>query len=485
MPLREKTIAGMAWSFVDNFSYMSLNFVTGIILARLLSPMEYGLTGMIVIFIAISETFIDSGFSQALIRKSDCTQRDFSTVYYYNLAVGILCYAILFFSAGLISDFLNEKRLVLLIRVLAINLVINSTGVIQRTILIKNINFKMQAQISVIATIVSGAIGIAMAVGHCGVWSLVGQMISRSLCTVVLLRRGNKWKSIRVFDWRSFREMFGFGSKLLLAELLNTTYRNVYYLIIGKYYSAENLGFYTRAEQFKNLPTQNLTGVIQRVSYPVLATMRDEPEQLKSGYKKLICSTMLPSFVISIWMAAVAPTLIRALIGEKWLLSAEYLRLLCFSGMFYPLNVLNLNLLKVLGRSDIHLHLEVIKKVLLAPIIVIGVFYGIRNMLWGMIVMALIGYFLNSYYTGKFIKYKTLEQIRDVLPSFLVAAATGLIVFMASRFVMLSPIPLLSLQVLMGVLICVLLCETTRLSDYLYLKGIVVETFHRWDRAER
>jgi teichuronic acid exporter len=479
MSLKEKTISGIAWSIIDNVSYLGLNFFIGIVLARLLSPMEYGLTGMITIFMGISDAFIDSGFSQALIRKSDCTQRDYSTVYYYNLAVGILCYGILFSTAGIISDFLNEKRLVLLIRVLGINLVINSVGIIQRTILIKNINFKLQAQISVIAMTISGSVGIGMALAHYGVWSLVGQMITRNLCTVILLRRGNKWKSVRTFDWRSFKDMFGFGSKLLLAEMLNTAYRNIYYLIIGKYYSAENLGFYTRAEQFKNLPTQNATSVIQRVSYPVLATLRDEPTQLKAGYKKLICSTMLLSFVISIWMAAVAPTMIKALIGEKWLPAAEYLSLLCFSGMFYPLNVLNLNLLKVLGRSDIHLHLEVIKKVLSAPIIVIGIFFGIRNMLWGMIVIALGGYFLNSYWTGKFINYPTREQLKDIFPAFLVAVTNGTVVLIACRFISLPPLLLLLVQLLIGAVVCIAICEATRLPDYVYLKKIVLEKLGR------
>ncbi len=479
MSIREKTISGITWSIIDNFSYLGINFIIGIILARLLSPIEYGLIGMIMIFIAVSDAFIDSGFSQALIRKKDCTQQDYSTAFYYNLAVGLSCYLILFAAAGTISYFLNETRLVLLIRVLGFNLIINSFGIIQRTILVKRINFKLQAKISIVSSTFSGFVGIGMALFHCGVWSLVGQMMSKNICTVVLLHLGNRWKPTKTFDTRSFRDMFGFGSRLLLAELLNTAYRNVYYLVIGKYYSAEHLGFYTRAEQFKNLPTQNITSVIQRVTYPVLATLRDEPIQLKTGYKKLIKSTMLLSFVVSIWMAAVAPTLVMALIGKQWLPASEFLTLLCFSGMFYPINVLNLNLLKVLGRSDIHLRLEVIKKALATPIIVVGIFYGIRHMLWGMIVIALAGYLLNSYYTGKFIDYPTLEQAKDVLPSFIVAGATGGMVFIASRFISLAPVLMLFSQLLMGAVVCLMLCEVSRLSDYLYLKKIVLEKLKR------
>jgi teichuronic acid exporter len=483
MSLKEKLLSGITWSFVDNSAYLGISFVAGIVLARLLSPVEFGLIGMITIFIAISDSFVDAGFSQALIRKTDCTRQDYSTVFFYNLAVGIFCFGLLYVSAGVISDFLNQQKLVLLIRVLALNLVINSFGVIQRVMLIKNINFRYQAQISIISTSLSGAIGIVMAFYGCGVWSLVGQTISKNVATVVLLHVGNRWRPERTFSLKSFRELFGFGSKLLLSDLLNTAYRNVYYFIIGKYYSAQDLGYYTRAEQFKSLPTQNLTSVIQRVSYPVLVTLREDPAQLKAGYKKLISSTMLISFILSIWMAAVSPTLIRALVGEKWLPAADYLSLLCFSGMFYPLNVLNLNLLKVLGRSDIHLHLEVIKKVLSVPIIVVGIFYGVTSMLWGMIVIVLISYFINSWWTGKFIDYPTLEQIKDILPSLLVATAAGVIVYLVSRLVSLAPIPFLLIQLLIGALVSVALCEVTHLSDYLYLKKIVMEKLNRKDRA--
>ena len=250
-------------------------------------------------------------------------------------------------------------------------------------------------------------------------------------------------------------------------------------MIIGKYYSAESLGCYTRAEQFKNLPTQNITSIVQRVSYPVLATLGGAPSQLKAGYKTLIKSTMLISFVMSIWMAAVAPTLVVALIGPKWLPAAEYLSLLCMVGMFYPLNVLNLNLLKVLGRSDIYLKLEVIKKVLAVPIIAVGIYYGVKSMLWGMIVFSLVGYVLNSYWTGRFVNYSTLEQLRDVLPSFLVASVTGGTVFLVTRLLHMSPVPLLSSQILIGAVVGLVLCEGTRLPDYLYLKRIVLETWKR------
>ncbi len=421
MTLRQKAISGLKWSFADNVVNLGLQFVVGVILARLLSPKEFGLIGMVTVFIAIAIAFIDSGFSQALIRKEKCTEKDYSTVFYFNISVGIVVYWLLFFISTPISRFYNEPKLVDVVRVLALIIIIESLTVIQRTILTKNINFKLQTKISIIASFLSGGVGILLALLGYGVWSLVWRAVLQNVFISVLLWRWNRWRPARVFDYQSFREMLGFGSKLLASGLLNTTFQNIYYLVIGKFFSATELGYYTKADQFKALPSQNLDSVIQRVSYPVLAEIQNNDERLKKAYRRLIKNTTFISFVSMIGMAAMARPLIITLIGAKWSSSIPILQLLCFSAILYPLQSLNLNMLKVKGKSDLFLKLEILKKLLVVPTVVLGVAFGIRMMLYCMVANSLIAYYLNSYWSGRLIEYPMTEQIADILPSFVVA----------------------------------------------------------------
>jgi O-antigen/teichoic acid export membrane protein len=352
MNLKQQTVSALIWSLIDNIANLGINFVIGIILARLLSPHEFGLIGMITIFLAIAQTFITGGFGQALIRKRDCTQADYSTVFLFNLIVSVFLFLVLFFSAGTISAFFNEPKLSLLIRVLATGLIINALSIIQKTILTKRLDFKLQTRISIISSIVSGIIAIALALYGFGVWSLVVRILISFVLSSFFLWYWNTWRPLLLFDKKSFNELFSFGGKILLSGLIDTVYQNIYYVVIGKFFHADQLGYYTRADQFQALPSQNMQGVIGRVSYPILATIQHDIPALKSAYIKLIKSTMLISFVLMIGMASVAKSMIVALIGIKWLPSVAYLQLLCLVGMFIPLHALNLNMLEIQGRSD-------------------------------------------------------------------------------------------------------------------------------------
>jgi len=475
MTLKEKTINGLLWSFVDTFAGQGISFIVGIILARILSPREFGLIGMITIFIAISQSFIDSGFSQALIRKKDCSSEDYSTVFYFNLATGILFFAGLFFAAPAISNFFHEPALKSIIQVLGLILIIESVSIIQRTILTKRIDFKLQAQISVIASIISGAIAITLALLNFGVWSLVALQLSKQAINSFFLWLWNNWKPIFVFSTSSFNELFGFGSKLLLSGLIDTTYRNIYYLIIGKYFSAVELGFYTRADQFQTLPSSNLNTIINRVSYPVLASIKDDIPRLKKNYRKLIRSTMFLSFILMLGMAAISKPMIITLIGIKWLPSVIYLQLLCFVGMLYPLHAINLNMLNVQGRSDLFLRLEIIKKILAVPIIFLVVFMGIKAMIIGMFVLSLIAFYLNSYWSGKLIGYSSIQQVKDILPSLFLALIVNATVFSISFFGITSSLILLLIQLVTGGFLTILICEGIKFKDYIYIKNILLE----------
>ena len=473
MTLKQKTISGTIWSFIDSFSNQGIQFIAGIVLARILSPTEFGLIGMLTIFIALSQSFIDSGFTNALIRKQDCTQTDYSTVFYFNFVAGIIFYLLLFFFAGSISVFFNEPQLKLLLQVLGLGLILNALGIIQRTILTKNINFKLQTRVSIVSSTLSAFIAISMALNGFGVWSLVALTLSRFGFNSLFLWIWTKWRPSFIFSKESFKELFSFGNKLLISGLIDTAYRNIYYLIIGKYFLAAELGYYTRADQFQALPSQQLTGIFGRVSYPILSTIQDDVKKLKTAYKQIMKSTMLITFILMLGMAAIAKPMILTLVGEKWLPSVIYLQMLCFVGMFYPLHALNLNMLKVQGRSDLFLRLEIIKTMLAVPAIIIGILYGIKIMILGMLINTIIAYYLNSYWSGKFIGYSSFEQIKDIFPSFLLAFTMSVIIYIIGNVIDLPNIWILVIQIVTGAVLTIILAEIFKLNSYLNLKEII------------
>jgi O-antigen/teichoic acid export membrane protein len=483
--LKQKTVSGLLWSIIDNLAKYGLQFIVGIILARLLSPTEFGLVGMITIFISISNSLVDSGFSQALIRKNNAEAKDFSTVFIFNLAFSIIVFCLLFLSANAIGSFFEQPKLVLLVRVFAINIIINAFALVQRTKLTKDLDFKTQTKISLLSGSISGLLAIVLAYNGAGVWSLVAKTTIFNILTVLLLWYLSKWKPQLVFSSQSFKELFSFGSKMVAAGLLDTLYRNVYYVVIGKYFTPAELGFYTRAEQFNNLPSSNLTTVIQRVSYPALSQLQDDKVRLKQGYKKVITSTMFVSFISMLGMAAIAEPMILTLIGEKWEQSIAYLQLLCFVGMLYPLHGINLNMLKVQGRSDLFLKLEIIKKLIAIPTIVIGIFWGIKIIIIGMIVNSIIAYFLNSYWSGKLINYSMREQILDITPSFLLAIIMAIIVYFIGSLLPFSNFYILIIQIITGGIIVFSFCELTKMNAYIYIKDTVKSKLKNSRNGER
>ena len=471
--LKDKTIKGVWWSFADNISGSGVSFLVGLILARILSPEEYGVMAMIAIFIAISNSIIDSGFSSALIRKIDVKDTDYNTVFYFNIVISICLYILLWICAPAISRFFSESLLIPVIRVLGLVLIINSCSIIQRTVLVRNIDFKTQTKVSLIASLVSGGVGITMALYHCGVWSLVGQQLSRQFFNSVLLWIYGKWRPLWEFSYKSFKDLFGFGSKLLLSGLIDVFYKNVYYIVIGRYYSATQLGQYTRAEQFSTIFSSNLTSVVQRVSYPVLSSIQEEPERLRDAYRKIIKVTMLITFALMFGLAAIAKPLIVILIGEKWLMAVPFLQIICFSEMLYPLHAINLNMLQVQGRSDLFLKLEIIKKIVAVGPLLLGIFVGIYWMLIGSVMTGFFAYYLNARYSGPFLKYSITEQIKDILPSFGVALTMALVVYVIS-YINISAMWLLLIQITVGALITFVLCELFKLEEYVEIKSIAL-----------
>lgn len=419
--LKSKTVKGVVWSSIERFSTQGVQFLIMIIMARLLTPKDYGLIGMLAIFLAVAQSLIDSGFSQALIRKQDRTDVDNSTVFYFNIVVSSALYLILFIAAPFVADFYNQPELTSVMRVVCLGVILNSLAVVQRALLTVRIDFKTQAKASLSAAVISGCIGIVLAYCGFGVWSLVVQQLLNLSVNTLLLWIFSKWRPIAVFSWKSFHELFAFGSKLLASGLLDTLYRNIYPIVIGKLFSASSLGHYTRAHQFSEFPSSNVTGIIQRVTYPILCGIQDETERLETVYRKFLKLSAFIIFPLMIGMSAVARPFIDIALGTQWGFCGQLLQIICFAMMWYPIHAINLNLLQVKGRSDLFLRLEIIKKILGITVLCITAPFGLVVMCYGQIFNSIVALVINTYYTGKLINVGFIRQMKDLLPTILLS----------------------------------------------------------------
>lgn len=412
--LKDKTVKGVLWSSVERFSVQGVGFIVTLFTARVLSPSDYGLIGMLAIFMAVAQTLIDSGFTQALIRKQDRTEVDNSTVFYFNIIVSLFLYFLLFLIAPLVADFYDEPQLSTLMRVLCIVLVVNGLAVVQRAIYTTLIDFKTQAKASFYAAVISGVVGVWMAYNGYGVWTLVWQQLLNAGINTLLLWFFSGWRPMWVFSWMSFRELFAFGSKLLASALLDTIYTNMYTLVIGKVFNAASLGNYAQADRFAKLPSSNLTGILQRVTYPVLCTLQNDDNKLREEYRRLLRLSAYVIFPLMTLLAAISHPLIELLIGEKWHYAATLLIPVCFTLMWWPIHAINLNLLQVKGRSDLFLRLEVIKKIIGVMILVISIPFGLLVMCYSGIATSILCLIINTFYTGKIIRVGFLLQMKDI-----------------------------------------------------------------------
>lgn len=438
-------------------------------MARILTPEDYGLVGMLAIFIAVSQSLIDSGFSQALIRKQDRSEIDNSTVFYFNVAVGIILYAILFLSAPLIASFYNEPILTPITRAIGLSLVFNSLTVVQRALLTIKLDFKTQAQASLSGAIVSGIIGIYMSYAGYGVWSIVWQQLSSLAVTTLLLWILSHWRPIWSYSWKSFNELFGFGSKLLASGLLDTIYRNMYLIVIGKVFKASELGYYTRAQQFTDFASSNITGIFQRVTYPVLCTIQNDDARLADVYRRLLKESAFIIFPLMMGVAAVAKPMVFSFLTDKWLFSATLIQILCLSQMWYPVHSINLNLLQVKGRSDLFLRLEIIKKILGVVVLCVTIPFGLVGMCWGMLASSIICLAINTHYTGKLIHLGFFRQMKDLLPTLLLSLAMGGAVYLTVTFIPMNSWVALSVGIVEGIILYAGLAKFMKFPEFVEL----------------
>lgn len=471
--LKDKTVKGTIWSGIDNVVQFGVTFVVSIVLARLLSPDDYGLIGIITIFTAVCNAIINGGFTTALIRKKDATDDDYNTSFIVNLGMSLLLYAIIYLCAPFIADFFKRQELISLTRVSSLSMIIGALALVQQTRLTKRIDFKTQTKITFIGSICSGFIGIAMAFMGFGVWALVAQGLSSQTLRTVLLWFYNKWVPKLRFSYTSFHELFGFGWKMMASSVLDTVWKELYQVVVGKFYSPATLGQYTRAKGFSQLFSSNLTSVIQRVTYPVLSNIQDDQTRLVPAFRRIIRTTMFITAVSMFFLGAISEPLLYCLIGPKWHEAATYLPLICIAGSLYPLHALNLNMLQVQGRSDLFLGLEIAKKIIGMLPLAVCVIYGVMPMLYVNLLTGVICYFLNSYFPGKLLGYSSWMQIKDIAPSFMVATLVALSVWFL-KYLPITNWIILPLQVLIGCAVLFFFCERTKMNEYLEIKSILM-----------
>ena len=456
--LKAKTAKGVGWGFADNILGLGITAAANIILARILSPADFGIIGMTAIFMTLSTSLVDSGFTGALTRKKDAVKADFDTVFYFNLAVSCLLYAVLFFCSPFIARFFKEPILVPVIRILGISLVINAFGIVQKIILVRRIDFRTQAWISLVSSFAAAVAAVVMAFYGFGVWSLVVLQVGKLAVNTILLWSVSKWYPGLCFSRKSFRDMFSFGGRLLITSIISAIWSEMYSFIIGKMYSSSVLGQYSRADKVKNMVTSNVSSVMQKVSYPVLASIQDEGERQINVYRKILKTTVLISFTAVFGVWAVAGPFILTFFGDQWLPAVGYLRIMCFSGLFLPLMMCSANVINADGRSDITLVLEILKTVMGLIPVVFGIIFSVEALLWSMVGVSFILFVVHAAYVSKVIHYSVGRQLADILPTLCVSIVMALIVN-AMNMLAIPQWLLLLLQICAGGTIVVLAYE--------------------------
>lgn len=431
--LRKQAISGFFWSFLQQFGTMAIVFIVSILLARVLNPKDFGLIALFKVLVAIATVFVNGGLTSSLIRTSKTNDADYSTVFFFNLVVSVGIYFLLFFTGPMIAKFYGTSELLPIIRVFSIVIVIQGFTAVQMSIINKMMDFKLQFKIQLPSLILSGIIGIVLAYLDYGVWSLVYMNIVQVLMQSILYWKVSPWKPQFVFDNNKFAHHFNFGYKITISNLIDTAYRNIYSLIIGKFFTLGQLGFYDRANNLKEIPVANLANALNKVTFPLFCTIQNDDIKLKDAYRKIM---KIVSYVISPIMVLciiLAKSIITILLTDKWLEAVPLFQILCVSGIIYPLVAYNLNILQVKGKSTLYLKAEIIKKVIGVIIIILSVNYGLKALLWAQVIIVLLDFVINSYFTGKVLSYNTKSQILDVAPIICFTVLAGIGTFLIDQ----------------------------------------------------
>jgi teichuronic acid exporter len=446
--LKEKAINGMMWSFAERFGYLLLQFTTNIVLARLLTPTDFGLIGMLLVFVALSLTLIDGGFGAALIQKKEPSSIDYSTVFILNIVLAIIFYTSLVLFSNNIAIFYDQPQLSILLKYIGVILIIDSFGIIQINKLMKEVNFKLIAKVKITSAFISCSVAIIFALFGYGVWSLIIQYILNSSIRTSLFWIGSNWRPSIIFSRESFNELFGYGSKIFAARFISELYIHIQSLVIGRVYSSADLGFFTQAKQLQQIPVSSLATVVNNVTFPVYSELQNDNLKLISGVRKSLRTVAFINFPLMILLTVISHPLILFLFSEKWLESVPYFQILCSGfGMLLIVHSVNINVLKSIGLSNWVLKLEILKKVIGVILIIIGIkYYGIIGILFAITLNSYVEFILNGFITGKVIGYGIKLQLKDLLPSFTLSILVGIICYALSSLMYIS-IPLMEVMI--------------------------------------
>lgn len=433
--LKKETVKGIAWSSIEKFSTQGVNFIVNIILARILTASDFGLIAMVAVFIQISQAFIDSGLTNALIQNKDRNNHDFCTVFYFNLTTSIILYAVLFLCAPLISNFYQVTQLTVIVRFICISLVLGALGSVQQTKLTIKLQFKHLAFVSFLSALISGIVAILLAYNGMGVWALVWMTVTRAGIQMILLFFVTHWFPRLYFSIESFRKLFGYSSKLLLSSLIHLIYYNLYTIVIGKLYNKRELGLYNRAELFARFPATTLSMIISRVAFPIFSSIQDDNTKLAKAYSKYITFSSAIIFPIMVAIISMASPIVNVILTNKWAPLIPLLQILCISWMTDHLCSINLNVLYVKGRSDLALKMELIKKSIATIILLLTMKFGLILICWGLVLYSIIAIIFNSYYTKPLIGLSIFTQLKDYFPILIISAASGILSFFTNLFI--------------------------------------------------
>lgn len=466
------------WRFAERSGAQIVTFIVSIILARLLSPKDYGTIALVTVFLAIMQVFVDSGLGSALIQKKNADDLDFSSVFIFNFIVCIILYIFMFFVAPIIAEFYDDKNLVAIIRVISIIILISGVKGIQQAYVSRNMLFKKFFFSTIGGTLFSAFLGIFMAYKGFGVWAIVAQQLSNTAIDTLILWITVEWRPKFIFSWKRLKSLLSFGWKLLISALLDTTYNNLRNLIIGKLYSPADLAFYNQGDKFPKVIVTNINASIDSVLLPTMSREQDNKEKVKSMTRRAIKTSTYLMAPMMMGLAFCSDNIVRLVLTEKWIECVPYLRIFCITYMFWPLHTANLNAINALGRSDWFLRLEIIKKIMGLSVLLLTMWHGVMVMAYSLLLTSVLSQIINSWPNKKLINYSYIEQLQDILPSILSSVFMGICVSLVNIFKLPLLIKLI-IQIILGVLIYISISEILKLESYKYIKNIAKSLIKR------
>lgn len=468
----KNVVTNFLWRFAERCGAQIVTLIVSIVLARILAPSDFGTVSLVMVFTTIMQVFVDSGLGTALIQKKDADDLDFSSVFYFNFAVCLILYAGMFVAAPYIANFYNDSSLTAIIRVISLTIVVSGVKGIQQSYVSRNMLFKRFFFSTLGGTILSAFLGIGMAYAGCGVWSIVAQQLSNTAIDTLILWITVKWRPKRMFSWERLKGLLSYGWKLLVSSLLDTVYNNLRNLIIGKIYTSSDLAYYNQGDKFPKVIVTNINASIDSVLLPSMSGEQDHSERVKSMTRRAIKTSTYIMAPLMMGLLFCAEPIVKLLLTDKWLPCVPYLRIFCFTYMFWPIHTANLNAIKAMGRSDLFLKLEIIKKIMGLSLLLLTMRISVMAMAYSLIVSGILSQIINSWPNWRLLNYNYLEQLRDILPSIIIAAGMGLCAYFLG-FLPLPTVITLIIQIIVGAAIYIAASAVLKLEEFEYLLGII------------